>query len=112
MNGIESANPCVTVGKRNTPGRRELTRRTPKFDDQLRDNETWCTGFYNDNFRKPGRLEGNEIGERTPTPDWVSESSTRTADSARLMPTAGTLRTAMAAYGRCRMRLTGAPTGT
>ncbi|TWT90492.1 hypothetical protein Mal64_08830 [Pseudobythopirellula maris] len=33
------------------------------------DNETWCTGFNNDNFRKTGRLVGGEIVEATPVSD-------------------------------------------
>ncbi len=39
----------------------------------LGDNETWCTGFNNDNYRKTGRLEGGEIQECAPIPDWSSE---------------------------------------
>lgn len=34
------------------------------------DNETWCTGFNNDNYRKTGRLQDGEINECTPIPDW------------------------------------------
>ena len=33
------------------------------------DNETWCTGFNNDNYRKTGRYDGGEILELTPIPD-------------------------------------------
>ncbi|WP_197526762.1 DUF1559 family PulG-like putative transporter [Botrimarina colliarenosi] len=33
------------------------------------DNETWCTGFNNDNYRKTGRLVGDQIVEATPIPD-------------------------------------------
>lgn len=36
----------------------------------LGDNETWCTGFNNDNFRKTGRLENDEIQECAPARDW------------------------------------------
>ena len=36
----------------------------------LGDNETWCTGFNNDNFRKTGRLENDQIQECAPAPDW------------------------------------------
>jgi prepilin-type N-terminal cleavage/methylation domain-containing protein len=39
----------------------------------LGDNETWCTGFNNDNYRKTGRLENNEIQECAPIPDWSTE---------------------------------------
>ena len=39
----------------------------------LGDNETWCTGFNNDNYRKTGRMEGGEIQECAPIPDWSSE---------------------------------------
>ncbi len=33
------------------------------------DNETWCTGFNNDNFRATGRWNGTEIVEAAPVPD-------------------------------------------
>ncbi len=33
------------------------------------DNETWCTGFNNDNFRSTGRLSGGTIAEAVPIPD-------------------------------------------
>lgn len=33
------------------------------------DNETWCTGFNNDNYRKTGRIEGSEIVELLPVND-------------------------------------------
>jgi prepilin-type N-terminal cleavage/methylation domain-containing protein len=33
------------------------------------DNETWCTGFNNDNYRKTGRYEGGEILEMAPISD-------------------------------------------
>ena len=38
----------------------------------LGDNETWCTGFNNDNYRKTGRLEDGEIQECSPIPDWTT----------------------------------------
>jgi prepilin-type N-terminal cleavage/methylation domain-containing protein len=38
----------------------------------LGDNETWCTGFNNDNYRKTGRLKDGEIHESAPMPDWES----------------------------------------
>jgi Protein of unknown function (DUF1559) len=38
----------------------------------LGDNETWCTGFNNDNYRKTGRLENGEVHECAPMPDWQS----------------------------------------
>ncbi len=38
----------------------------------LGDNETWCTGFNNDNYRKTGRLEEGEVHECVPMPDWIS----------------------------------------
>jgi hypothetical protein len=53
-------------------GERYIPRDSYVTGLELGDNETWCTGFNNDNFRKAGRLDGNEIGECTPTPDWVS----------------------------------------
>lgn len=36
------------------------------------DNETWCTGFNNDNYRKTGRLTNGEIVECVPIPDTAS----------------------------------------
>jgi prepilin-type N-terminal cleavage/methylation domain-containing protein/prepilin-type processing-associated H-X9-DG protein len=44
------------------------------YDDYLTgrdrgDNETWCTGFNNDNFRTTGRLSGGAIVEAVPIPD-------------------------------------------
>jgi prepilin-type N-terminal cleavage/methylation domain-containing protein len=44
------------------------------FDDYLTgrdfgDNETWCTGFNNDNFRSTGRLVDGNIVEALPIPD-------------------------------------------
>jgi prepilin-type processing-associated H-X9-DG protein len=33
------------------------------------DNETWCTGFNNDNYRKTGRYDGNEVLEMAPIRD-------------------------------------------
>ena len=39
------------------------------------DNETWCTGFNNDNYRKTARFEGGEIVELTPISDWQIGSS-------------------------------------
>jgi prepilin-type processing-associated H-X9-DG protein len=42
------------------------------------DNETWCTGFNNDNYCRTGRLAGGSIVEQAPIPD----SDTTTANSA------------------------------
>lgn len=33
------------------------------------DNETWCTGFNNDNYRTTGRRDGGAIVEAVPIPD-------------------------------------------
>lgn len=33
------------------------------------DNETWCTGFNNDNYRKTGRYENGNVVECVPIPD-------------------------------------------
>lgn len=33
------------------------------------DNETWCTGFNNDNYRRTGRIDGPNIAEEAPIPD-------------------------------------------
>ncbi len=55
------------IGERYIPTDAYVTGR------QLGDNETWCTGFNNDNYRKTGRLAGDEIAECSPTPDWVTD---------------------------------------
>lgn len=39
------------------------------------DNETWCTGFNNDNYRKTGRLDGSEIVELLPIPDTTPDDA-------------------------------------
>lgn len=39
------------------------------------DNETWCTGFNNDNYRQTGRIEGGQVVECTPIPDWFPNTS-------------------------------------
>ena len=36
------------------------------------DNETWCTGFNNDNYRRTGRLSGGEVVEALPVADSTS----------------------------------------
>ncbi len=37
------------------------------------DNETWCTGFNNDNYRRTGRLYGGRVIESTPIPDRAAD---------------------------------------
>ena len=37
------------------------------------DNETWCTGFNNDNYRRTGRFVGGQIEEAAPLPDGQSD---------------------------------------
>jgi len=44
------------------------------------DNETWCTGFNNDNFRATGRWNGTEILEAAPVIDSTPEDSLRVGD--------------------------------
>jgi prepilin-type N-terminal cleavage/methylation domain-containing protein len=39
------------------------------------DNETWCTGFNNDNFRATGRWDGTNIVEAVPMPDSTDEAT-------------------------------------
>jgi prepilin-type N-terminal cleavage/methylation domain-containing protein len=46
------------------------------------DNETWCTGFNNDNYRKTGRLSGGVIVEMTPVPDSTPEAELTGRDAA------------------------------
>ncbi|MEX0611785.1 MAG: DUF1559 domain-containing protein [Pirellulales bacterium] len=38
------------------------------------DNETWCTGFNNDNYRKTGRLDGTHIVELAPIHDGQNDA--------------------------------------
>lgn len=45
--------------------------------DDSGDNETWCTGFNNDNYRKTGRISGGAIVECAPIPDTDSTSAER-----------------------------------
>jgi prepilin-type N-terminal cleavage/methylation domain-containing protein len=47
------------------------------------DNETWCTGFNNDNFRATGRLKNNAIVEATPVPDSTPTSELTDDDNAK-----------------------------
>jgi prepilin-type N-terminal cleavage/methylation domain-containing protein len=42
--------------------------------DWYGDNETWCTGFNNDNYRKTGRISGGAIVELVPVPDTTPEN--------------------------------------
>ena len=44
------------------------------------DNETWCTGFNNDNFRATGRLSAGQIFEATPVPDSTPEDTLRVGE--------------------------------
>jgi prepilin-type N-terminal cleavage/methylation domain-containing protein len=53
-------------------GERHISTEAYETGRQLGDNETWCTGFNNDNYRKTGRLADNEVRECAPTPDWVT----------------------------------------
>jgi prepilin-type N-terminal cleavage/methylation domain-containing protein len=51
------------------------------YDDYLTgidfgDNETWCTGFNNDNFRVTGRRDGANIVEAVPIPDGQKKPTT------------------------------------
>ena len=41
------------------------------------DNETWCTGFNNDNYRRTGRISGGAIVEAVPIPDTDSTAAER-----------------------------------
>jgi prepilin-type N-terminal cleavage/methylation domain-containing protein/prepilin-type processing-associated H-X9-DG protein len=55
------------------------------YDDYLTgkdrgDNETWCTGFNNDNFRSTGRLSGGAIVEAVPIPDGTKVPTAPPAD--------------------------------
>lgn len=51
------------VGEKFVPYREYLT------GGNLGDNETWCTGFNNDNYRKSSRFVDEEILEARPIPD-------------------------------------------
>jgi prepilin-type N-terminal cleavage/methylation domain-containing protein/prepilin-type processing-associated H-X9-DG protein len=45
------------------------------------DNETWCTGFNNDNYRRTGRISGNNIVELLPVPDTTPDNATVNPDA-------------------------------
>jgi prepilin-type N-terminal cleavage/methylation domain-containing protein len=54
----------------------------PRYEDGtwIADNETWCTGFNNDNYRSTGRLDGAAIVEAVPIPDSTAENAVPASD--------------------------------
>ena len=50
-------------------GERYIAQADYETGMNMGDNETWCTGFNNDNYRKTGRLDSDRIVELTPTHD-------------------------------------------
>lgn len=65
----------VTDGLSNTYliGERYVAQADYETGLNFGDNETWCTGFNNDNYRATGHLKGNEIVELTPIRDSQAE---------------------------------------
>lgn len=61
----------ITAGLTNTYliGERFIPSEHYNTGWHIGDNETWCTGFNNDNYRRTGRLVGREIVESMPIPD-------------------------------------------
>jgi prepilin-type N-terminal cleavage/methylation domain-containing protein len=50
-------------------GERHIPQANYETGTDMGDNETWCTGFNNDNYRKTGRLDGDQIVELGPAND-------------------------------------------
>lgn len=80
MTGIsyERSDVCmrqVTDGLTNTylVGERYIPAADYHTGKHIGDNETWCTGFNNDNYRKTGRLENRQIVECVPIPDTATD---------------------------------------
>jgi prepilin-type N-terminal cleavage/methylation domain-containing protein len=61
----------ITAGLTNTYliGERHIPAEHYTTGLDIGDNETWCTGFNNDNYRKTGRLEKGHFVECAPIPD-------------------------------------------
>jgi len=61
----------VTSGLSNTYliGEKHVPSDAYETGYDLGDNETWCTGFNNDNYRKTGRVVDGQIVECKPLPD-------------------------------------------
>ena len=64
----------VTRGMSNTylVGERYIPQADYETGADSGDNETWCTGFNNDNYRKTGRWQDGQIVESVPIPDTVN----------------------------------------
>lgn len=71
------AMPHVTDGLSNTylVGERHIPIDSYATGYHYGDNETWCTGFNNDNYRKTGRLVDGEVVEASPAPDSARDVS-------------------------------------
>ncbi len=61
----------ITRGLSNTylVGERYIPQADYETGSDNGDNETWCTGFNNDNYRKTGRWQDGQIVESVPIPD-------------------------------------------
>jgi len=59
-------------------GEKWISYRNYETGEDPGDNETWCTGFNNDNHRKTGRISGTSIVEERPISD--GENVTGLAD--------------------------------
>lgn len=71
----------ITDGSSNTYLIGEKYINSGRYEDgtDSGDNETWCTGFNNDNYRTTGRLAGNgRVIEATPVPDIIPDENGQT----------------------------------
>lgn len=75
---------CSEIGIRRIPdgtsktylvGERYIPIRFYESGEWRADNETWCTGFNNDNYRTTGWLSGDTIVEATPVPDTETDTN-------------------------------------
>jgi prepilin-type N-terminal cleavage/methylation domain-containing protein len=67
---VRAAHVVDGLSKTYLAGEKFVPQRAYETGTDMGDNETWCTGFNNDNYRKTGRLENDQIQECAPAPDW------------------------------------------
>jgi hypothetical protein len=82
MTGVSFERSMVTmrqitdgISKTYLVGERYVPQADYETGLNMGDNETWCTGFNNDNYRKTGRYDGGEILELTAIPDTKSDAA-------------------------------------
>ena len=65
----DGSSQTYLIGERYIPAARYET------GDWGGDNETWCTGFNNDNYRKTGRVDNGNVVEAAPVSDSTPENA-------------------------------------